>query len=281
VPEPGRDTASVLINGTCLVDTGWNPVARMRACGHDPHDVHVVLITHGHPDHYLGLAQLFFYLWQQRGQRSHPQPPRIIGPAADIQLLVDRTLAFLQADRLAASAPRPEVVALSPGQSYACEAFELATCQTLHPVQGLCYRFTDRRTGCVVVITGDTAYHPPIAEHAAGADLLVHEATAPGTIPPDGAPGHCGAEQAARIAKAAGAGMLALVHGQAENIEQALARARAIFPETIWPADGQSLRLEAGRVRGHSGAAGHPARRVVPPRSEDIPATEGVRHDDA
>ncbi len=243
VPEPHRETASMLINDKYLVDTGWNPAARLRAFGHDPLEIEYVLITHCHHDHYIGLAHLLFYLWQKRSKQADGTPPRIIGPAADMQLVVDRTLGFLQADRFAASAPRPEVIGLTPGEYYACDAFKLTTCGTLHPVQGLCYRFTDRATGAAIAIAGDTAYHPPISKHATGVDLLVHEATSPTTIEPSQTCGHCSAEQAAWIAKAAGARMLALVHGEAQNVEAALAAARPVFANTIWPADGQVIQL--------------------------------------
>ena len=80
--------------------------------------------------------------------------------------------------------------------------------------------------GKAVVFSGDTAYFPPLAEFARGADLLVHEAIEPGGIDrlvarvgnADGRlrrhlhASHTPVEDVGRIAAAAGVGALALHH---------------------------------------------------------------------
>lgn len=53
---------------------------------------------------------------------------------------------------------------------------EISACASRHPVEGLCYRFTDRCAGKVLGLTGDTFYDPKIREFLSGCDTLVHEA---------------------------------------------------------------------------------------------------------
>jgi ribonuclease Z len=95
------------------------------------------------------------------------------------------------------------------------------------------------RAGRKLVLTGDTAPAQSVIEAAAGADLLVHEATfgdeeqerAQETL-------HSTATQAAVVARAAGVGMLALTHLSPRYFGPELAReAQSVFAETVVPKD--------------------------------------------
>jgi ribonuclease Z len=95
------------------------------------------------------------------------------------------------------------------------------------------------RPGRKVVIAGDTAYAETVVEAARGADLLVHEATfceeererADETS-------HSTAGDAAQVAAAAEAAMLAVTHLSPRYFGPDVAdEARAIFPETVVPRD--------------------------------------------
>ena len=66
VPGAGHDTASFLINGKYLVDTGWYATIKMRGYGFDPMQLEYLFFTHCHHDHYIGLPQLLFYLRMRR-----------------------------------------------------------------------------------------------------------------------------------------------------------------------------------------------------------------------
>jgi ribonuclease Z len=95
------------------------------------------------------------------------------------------------------------------------------------------------RPGRKVVLAGDTAPAASVVEVAAGADLLVHEATfcedererAAETL-------HSTAAQAAEVARTAGVAMLALTHISnryfGPDVEE---EARAVFPEAVVPRD--------------------------------------------
>lgn len=246
VPTSGHDTASFLINGRYLVDTGWYSAIKMLNYGFNPMDLEYLFITHCHHDHYIGLPHILFYLRMRRYDRPDRPPLKIVGPAADIELVVVLARRFLQTERFPDVECIPEIIALSPGDSYEAEDFRLDTCSTLHPVQGLCYKFTDKRTGATCAFTGDTAYHQLIAELARGVSLLIHEAShgSKGIIDlTTNEYSHSGAPDAARIAYMAQVEQLALVHCP-ENMQiKAVNAARKIFPNTFLPKDGQTVTL--------------------------------------
>ena len=92
----------------------------------------------------------------------------------------------------------------------------------------------------------DTAYHPPLARHAAGVDLLVHEASCGAvSMDPLTQSGHSGAIDAARIAEQAACKRLCLVHcsQQGADREKTLQAAREIFPHTHMPGPGEVVEL--------------------------------------
>ena len=249
VPAAGHDTSSFVINGKYLVDTGWNAAIRMLEHGFTPVDLEYLFFTHCHHDHYLGLPHLLFYLSMRRREDPHRPPLKIVGPAEDTEEVVALAHRFLQTDRFPGLEQTPEIIPLNPGESYQTDAFRIDTCATIHPVQGLCYRFTDKKSGAVFAFTGDTAYHPPIATYVKGVSFLIHEASnGPENPRPKATSGHSGAPQAATIAQAAGVDLLALIHCPEKHAKRALAAAQRIFANTLFPADGQTFTLTAEGV---------------------------------
>jgi ribonuclease Z len=95
------------------------------------------------------------------------------------------------------------------------------------------------RRGRTVVITGDTAPAASVVEAAAGADVLVHEAT---FLADERArareTGHSTAGEAALAAREADVGLLALTHLSARYPPSDVAdEARQLFPRTVVPRD--------------------------------------------
>ena len=101
------------------------------------------------------------------------------------------------------------------------------------------------RPGRKVVICGDTGVTPAAVELAAGADVLVHEATfASDQSARAVAAGHSTAAEAATVAREAGVGTLILTHISARyesesqsQVEGLLAEASAIFSNTLLARD--------------------------------------------
>jgi len=116
------------------------------------------------------------------------------------------------------------------------------------------------RAGRRIVFSGDTLPAPAIAAAAAGAELLIHDAT---FLERDAAlarrTGHSTAAEAARVAAEADVGMLALTHRSERYAgEEMLLEARAIFPRTVAPADFDVIEIplpERGAPRLTAGAA--------------------------
>ena len=247
VPSGGGDTASFVLNGKYLVDTGWYAAIKMKCYNLNPLDLEYLFLTHGHHDHYIGLPHLLFtFAMRASAERPGRAPLKIVGPAADVERVVERAQQFLQTDQFPAARYDPQIIPLQPGETLDDPNFHLETCSSLHPVPGLCYRFTDRQTGAIVAFTGDTAYDPGVVRHVRGASLLIHEASyGASPAPAANASLHSGAPDAARVAREAGVSRLALVHCPRANQPDALRAAQAIFPDTFWPADGETVMLDA------------------------------------
>lgn len=246
IPEPGGETACLLLNGTVLVDSGWNAALQLRRLGCDPMALTHVFLTHCHHDHYMGLASLIYYRAMAARGGPAPEPLVIAGPHIDVEVVVERALGYLQTDRWPEVASPHEVVRLKPGEEFSTDRLRVQTAQVLHPVLAMAYRFEDGLSGASVVVSGDTARYDPLARFARDADLLVHEASmGAGSADPLGPWGHAGAQDAAEIARAAQVGCLYLVHYDAERREETLASAREVFPETHAAEAGQTLELPA------------------------------------
>lgn len=244
VPDPEEDTASYLINRTLLVDTGWYSAINMRRFGFNPMELEYVLLTHCHHDHYMGLAGILFHLRMRSSERPDRPPLKVVGPAEDIQRVVDLARAYLQTERFPDLNHVPEVFPIDPGDSMELGTLRLETTPTLHPVQSMALRFTDPQTGAAITFSGDTAYHPPVANLASRCDLLVHECSGGGqSVDPGEKYGHSGSPDAARIALAAGVRRLALTHCSQAVRSASLEAAREIFPSVFLPCAGQTVEL--------------------------------------
>lgn len=244
-PGRGENTASYVVNGRVAVDAGWYLTDRLLALGVGPLDVEALVFTHCHHDHILGLPQLLFYYGIQRDRRPD-RPLAIYGPAGEVERVVDDALCFLQFDRYPELEFGLEVRGVEAGDAFGLAGLRVRTCAARHAVPGLCLRF-DSASGASVVFSGDTSLNPALIELASGAGLLVHEASygakAKGEDPRWG---HSGAPDAAEVARQAGVARLALVHCTQGQRADALAAARAIFPNTFLPAEGGAVAVQAG-----------------------------------
>jgi ribonuclease Z len=101
------------------------------------------------------------------------------------------------------------------------------------------------RAGRRMVFSGDTRPCRPLFDAAAGADLLVHEATFLEEERDRAAEtGHTTAMQAARLARDAGVRMLALTHLSTRYLGREIAaEAAAEFPDSVVPRDFDTIEL--------------------------------------
>jgi ribonuclease Z len=246
-PAAGEDTACFFINGTLLIDCGFNAALNMQRYGHEATKVETLFVTHFHHDHYMGLPSLLF----TRGMRSRElvnRPPlQIVGPADDLPVVVELSRRFLQADRFPTVWPKVELRPLEPGQTYETDTFKIETVKAIHPVTGFCSRYTDKATGVVIAFSGDTNPNPAFARLARGADVLIHEASIGPTTPGDKiGKDHSRAIDAAHIARESGVKQLVLIHLSARQRDASLAAAKKVFANTIVAAEGQTIIFPSG-----------------------------------
>ena len=233
IPDPGHDAASFLINGKHLVDTGWYAALKMRQYGLDPSALESIIITHFHQDHYIGLPQLLFFLGLKRIER----PLTIAAPAEHLPRVMKAAEDFLQIARFPQLKVNTKLIPLAAGDSFELSDVRVESFAAKHvsgknqPEPALSYKVTDKAGGARFVYSGDTSPHPPLADFARGASVLIHDAA------------HTAAKDSAEIAKQAGVSRLVLIHYAQGRAERLLQEARAVFPHTELAREGQTLEI--------------------------------------
>jgi len=220
-----------------------------------------IFLTHYHADHYLGLPGML----KTFALRGREVPLTIYGPRGLGDLLgtlrrIFGRLTYPVAHVELEAGARLErdgyalVEAARPGRFDVDEAARLGVPDG--PERGLLQRgepvtlidgrvvapddvLGPARAGRKVVLSGDTAAAASVVEAAAGADLLVHEATfladererARETS-------HCTAGEAALVAREAGVKLLALTHVSTRYFgHEVVEEASQLFPATVVPRD--------------------------------------------
>ncbi|HCT14913.1 MBL fold metallo-hydrolase [Corynebacterium nuruki] len=208
-----------------LLDIGPGVLARLEVHGR-PGDVHMVF-SHLHPDHCLDFPSLA--VWQ----RFHPT-----AASTRRHTLIGPTIAPLHLGRAAADVPEipddfSDIFVMTSWQAPAADATpvpfsadsagtvypelrigstRLYAAPAVHPTESYLMRIEDA-SGASLVYSGDTAATGHLAAIAAGADVLLCEATwgerDNGSNPPQM---HLSGEEAGRAAAEAGVGRLMLTH---------------------------------------------------------------------
>ncbi|MEW6581764.1 MAG: ribonuclease Z [Actinomycetota bacterium] len=254
VPSAARGTSATLISrggDRWLVDCGEGTQRQLLRSGLGLVDLDLILVTHLHLDHYLGLPGLL----KTYGLRGRERPLRIGGPRG-LARLVDRLRPVF------GRTPFPlEIADWDPGTVWRTDGARIDAFPTEHGVPSLGYALVEEsrpgafdvdaaralgippgplygrlqrgeevtlddgrvirpdevvgeaRQGRTVVITGDTRPCAATLVAAKGASLLVHEATFVDEDADRAADTrHSTAAQAAAVARDAGVDLLALTH---------------------------------------------------------------------
>ena len=180
-------TSSALCLGekTFVIDCGIGVTRSAVEAGINLLAIDAIFITHLHSDHLLELGPLIYTAWTTGLQRPIP----IYGPRG-IQAYWQNFLAAMDFDRRIRieDEGRPEIAELvtfhviNDGWADSVGNTNVAALRVDHPPVTNCFalRFTDNNK--CIVFSADTAYFPPLAEFATGADVLVHEAMLPDGI---------------------------------------------------------------------------------------------------
>jgi ribonuclease BN (tRNA processing enzyme) len=182
VGEAGRSNPStlILINDVpYVVDCGYGTSRQLLAAGISLNRVRYIFITHHHSDHNLEYGPLFYNSWIT----GLPVHVDAYGPSG-LRKMTQDFFSYMKFDidtRIVDEGrPDPRKMIFphefnKPGLVMQNDDVKVTTCLVRHPPikQAYAYRFDAKDRS--VVISGDTAYAPELAEFAKGADVLVHE----------------------------------------------------------------------------------------------------------
>lgn len=182
VGEAGRSNPStlLLINDVpYLVDCGYGVSKQLLLAGIGLDRVRYVFITHHHSDHNLEVGPLLYNAWIT-GRPVHLDMYGPVGLRHMMQAFFDYQKFDIDTRIVDEGREDPhKAVALHEfaraGVVLQTSDVKVTSCRVRHPpiTQAYAYRFDAKDRS--VVISGDTAYAPELAEFAKGADVLVHE----------------------------------------------------------------------------------------------------------
>src|SRR6185503_10541605 len=182
VGEIGRSNPStlLLINDVpYVVDCGYGVSKQLLTAGVALNRLRYVFITHHHSDHNLELGSLFYNAWIT----GLPVRVDAYGPPGLTAMTRDffNYLKFdidTRIDDEGRADPRTLLTPHEfdkPGLVLTNDDVKVTSCLVRHPPIKQSYAFRFDAKDRSVVISGDTAYAPELAEFAKGADVLVHE----------------------------------------------------------------------------------------------------------
>ena len=162
-----------------VVDCGYGVSKQLISAGVALNRVRYVFITHHHSDHNLELGPLFYNAWIT----GLPVRVDAYGPPGLTAMTRDffNYLKFdidTRIDDAGRADPRTLLTPHEfdkPGIVLTNDDVKITSCLVRHPPikQAYAYRFDAKDRS--IVISGDTAYAPELAEFAKGADVLIHE----------------------------------------------------------------------------------------------------------
>ena len=180
--KSGRSNPStlILINDVpYVVDCGYGSSRQLISAGVSLDRLRYIIITHHHSDHDLEYGTLFYNAWIT-GRPIHVDAFGPVGLKKMTQDFFNYEQFDIDTRIVDEGRPDPRKMITvhefdRPGVVMQNDDVKVTSCRVRHPpiTQAYAYRFDAKDRS--VVISGDTAYAPELAEFAKGADVLVHE----------------------------------------------------------------------------------------------------------
>lgn len=174
-------TSSLLVaNGhPYVIDCGLGVTRGLVEAGIALKDIRSILITHLHSDHVLEMGPLIHTAWTN-GLNHKVTVHAPLGARAVWDHFL-QSLAFDIETRIADEGRPPleslvDVIEYPDGPAFADERVTVTALRVPHPPVRECFALRFDLAAASVVFSADTAYFPPLADFARGADILVHEA---------------------------------------------------------------------------------------------------------
>ncbi len=221
-PQPDTPASGLLLdsaNATVLLDCGSGVAGRLRAI-RDPRSLTAVVISHMHADHSLDLGILRYSFAWPGVEDKLPVflPPGGLAKLDMLATVISERPRFFH-DAFAVSEYDPDAVLQIADLSFAFT-------RSRHYVPSWAMEITDQG-GTRLVYSSDTGPNPRLDEIAAGADLLVCEATLQDASEDDLERGHMTPEEAIEMGRRARAGLTVLTHFGSHRRATLIDKARA------------------------------------------------------
>jgi ribonuclease BN (tRNA processing enzyme) len=218
--NPGEPCSGYLVNAggaRILLDCGPGVVASLLA--RDATELDAIVLSHMHFDHIGDLIPLGYA--HKIGLAAEWRAPALYAPPGGLATIAALCEAGgAGSDHLAECGMA--LAEYDPAATLAIGEAALTFRELVHP--GTSHAIRIEAGGGAFVFSGDTALTPALGEHAAGADVLLTEATA---LPESAV--HLPATHAGRIARESGCRALVLTHVDVRERPAALRQAREAF----------------------------------------------------
>ena len=229
IPDENHENTHLALIGEhrrVLIDCVGNPVVRLKQAGVDINSLTDLFLTHFHPDHVSGVPSLLMSMWLL-GRRT---PLDIYGLHYTLDR-IEKLMGFYEWDQWPDFFPTVFHRLPSEQMTLAldCDEFRIFTSPVNHLIPTVGLRIEATQSKRVLAYSCDTEPCEAVVELAAGAEILIHEATGEHQ-------GHSSASQAGGVAAQAEVRDLYLIHydPQAKDL---IGMAKKEFPGPIFLAE--------------------------------------------
>jgi ribonuclease Z len=216
-------------NSRILIDCPGNPIVRLCQAGIDHLNINDVILTHFHPDHVSGLPLFLMDSWLL-GRKAPLTLHGIEHALTRARGMMD----FYDWQEWPGFYPVDFQTIDLTENAFVLEndEFRISATPVKHLIPGIGLKIVNRRSGYTLAHSSDTEPCEAVVRLAAGADVLIHEASG-ATF------GHSSASQAGEIAAEAGVKQLYLIHYPTFNRDTStlVAQAKASFPGEVFLAE--------------------------------------------
>jgi ribonuclease Z len=201
IPQESRASSSMIVDDgkVYLIDCGGEIPARVVKAGYKLNDIDVILLSHSHGDHLLGIPVLLKSM-ELLGRKKEL---RIYCPAGAEESV--RNLMELSFPNFWIRLPFPVEIRKVSGEYFEDEKIRAALC--MHSLQAYAYRLGD------LTYSSDTAPCERVIRLAENSKVLLHDSSVPSELEKiANSHGHSSARQAGIVASKANVEKLILIH---------------------------------------------------------------------